>query len=79
MAASGERAKESGPALTIFYDYVYYVVFVLNTHKASLFKTRATLSDSAVRWDRAAAKQFMDRQYTSNRGRPCSMEFLLPA
>ena len=33
-----------------------------STHKASLFKTRATLSDSAVRCDRAAAKQLMDRQ-----------------
>lgn len=32
------------------------------THKASLFNTRATLSDSAVRFDLASAKQLIDRQ-----------------
>lgn len=43
--------------------YVCSIYFVFNsTYKASLFKTSATLSDSAVRWDRAAAKQLMDRQ-----------------
>lgn len=41
---------------------IFFTGIFVSTHKASLFKTRATLSDSAVRWDRAAAKQFMDRQ-----------------
>lgn len=43
-------------------DNVYVQCKVPHTHKANLFKTRATLSDSAVRWDRAAAKQFIDKQ-----------------
>lgn len=43
-------------------NYIFFIGIFVSTHKASLFKTRATLSDSAVRWDRAAAKQFMDRQ-----------------